>query len=89
MRIEPQPGEVRTLVLDIFRELGTPPKYLFDLEENIHLDDGRYTARSYQTDDLMAMWLIEIGLLQIYEVEGNMLRTENLLEETRPLRMAA
>ena len=40
-------------------------------------------------DHLMAMWLADIGLIQFYDCEGNMLRTVNLFAEIAPLRMAA
>ena len=37
----------------------------------------------------MAMWLLEIGIVQFYDADGNMLLTVNLLEELEPQRMAA
>ena len=89
MRMEPRPGEVRTLVLDMFRDLGATTPSLFDLEEDIVIDRGRCLGRSYRVDHLMAMWLADIGLIQFYDCEGNMLRTVNLFAEIAPLRMAA
>jgi hypothetical protein len=87
MRVQPEPHEVRTLVVQSFRdiELGTP----LDLEENILIDEGRYFGRSYRAGDLMAMWMIEVGLVQFYNADGNMLKTINLFEEAEPLKMAA
>jgi hypothetical protein len=35
------------------------------------------------------MWMIEIGLLQFYADDGQMLRTVNLFEELEPVRAAA
>jgi len=89
MRVEPRPSEVRRLVIRVFAILGTAPAHLFDLEEEILIDAGRYLGRSYRADDLMAMWLADIGLVQFYDEEGNMLRTINLLEEAVGQRVAA
>ena len=87
MRVQPEPHEVHTLVVQSFRDLGLGNP--LDLEENILIDDGRYAGRSYRAGDLMAMWLIEVGLVQFYDADGNMLRTINLFEEVKPLKMAA
>ena len=65
----------------IFSSLG--------LDETILVDDGRYAARTYKADGYMAMWLLQIGIVQFYDAEGNMLLTVNLLEELEPQRMAA
>jgi hypothetical protein len=89
MTVKPGPHEVRRLVLQALRELGAPVPCLANLEETILLDDGQYTARSYRAGDLTAMWLIEVGLVQFYDADGNMLRTINLFEEVKPLKMAA
>jgi len=89
MRVEPRPAEVRRLVITTFRNLGAPPPSLFDLEEEILIDEGRYLGRSYRAHDLMAMWLAEIGLIQFYDSEGNMLLTMNLFQEIARQRIAA
>lgn len=89
MRVEPRPAEVRRLILRVFRDLGTPTSSLFDLEENVVIDRGRSIGRSYRADQFMAMWLADIGLIQFYDSEGNMLRTINLFEQLAPQRMAA
>ena len=59
------------------------------LDEAILIDDGRCAARSYKVDGYMVMWLVEIGVLQFYNEEDNMLQTVNLFEELEPHRMAA
>ena len=89
MRLEPDRHEVRRLVLGIFRKLGIPPRQLFELEENVLIHEGGYFARSYRLDGLMAMWLVDVGIVQFYDSEGHMLRTVNLFEELTPLREAA
>jgi hypothetical protein len=45
--------------------------------------------RSYQVQGYMAMWLLEVGIVQFYDAEGNMLATVNLLEDLEPVKMAA
>lgn len=89
MRMEPQPCEVREIVLRIFEDLGLAPGELADVDETIMLDEGRYVARSYRTEQYMAMWLISVGIVQFYDADGNMLCTVNLFEEYEPKRMAA
>jgi hypothetical protein len=89
MRIELRPADVRRLILSVLRDLGTPTSSLFDLEENVVIDRGRSIGRSYRVDQYMAMWLADIGLIQFYDCDGNMLRTINLFEELSPHRMAA
>jgi len=89
MRVVPQPGEIRQLVTHILSRLGSPPPALANLNETVLLDDGRYRARSYRVDGFMAMWLVEVGILQFYDADGNILQTVNLFEEREPQRMAA
>ena len=89
MRTEPQPGEVKELVVRMFAEFGVATPTLFDLDETILVDDGRYVARSYRADGMMAMWLLEVGILQFYDVDGQMLRTVNLTQELELQKMAA
>lgn len=89
MRKDPLASEVRDLVIRTFEYfdiyLATP----WDLDETILIDEGRYSARTYRIGDCMAMWLVEIGIVQFYDADGIMLRTVNLFEELEPQRMAA
>jgi len=89
MRTDPHPREVRALVVRTFLEFGAGLPTLAELTEHILVDDGRYMARSYRADRLMAMWLIEVGLLQFYDADGEMLRTVNLFQTLEPQRVAA
>ena len=89
MRICPDATEVREIVRNGFLELGISEMTLRDLSETVRVDEGRLCARSYRIADLMAMWLIDIGIIQYYDAEGNMLRRTNLLMESEPRRMAA
>jgi hypothetical protein len=91
MRMDPQPYEVRELVLRTFEELDGHICSSFDLDETILLDGGRYAARTYKVEGYMAMWLIGVGIVQFYDDEGNMLTTVNVLEESdsQRVRLAA
>jgi len=89
MRRDPLAYEVRELVIRTFEYFDVYLDNPWDLDETILVDDGQYSARTYRIDDCMAMWLVEIGIVQFYDADGNMLRTVNLLEELEPQRMAA
>ncbi|MCE5269036.1 MAG: hypothetical protein LLG00_14270 [Planctomycetaceae bacterium] len=89
MRMDPRPYDVRELVIRTFEYFDVVLENPWDLDETILVDEGRCTARTYKVDGHMAMWLVEIGIVQFYDAEGNMLRTVNLLEEFEPQRMAA
>jgi hypothetical protein len=89
MTISPNPDHIRTIVFRTFLEFDVDEDMLGDLDERIVLDDGRYVARSYRIDNYLAMWMIDVGLVQFYDDTGNMLRTVNLFEEIEPQRMAA
>ncbi len=89
MTVTPQPEDVRGLVVQGFTQFGAEPRCTSEVKETILIDEGKCLARSYRLRGFMAMWLLEIGLLQFYDPEGNMLRTVNLLEELVPQREAA
>ncbi len=78
MREEPRPSEIRRLVLKLFRQWGTAPSRLFEMQEKIRIDRHRVVARTYRVDRLMAMWLSEVGILQFYDADGRMLATIHL-----------
>lgn len=48
--------------------------------ETLLIRDGRYFGRSYRAPDAMAMWMIDIGLVQFYAADGEMLGSVSLLE---------
>jgi hypothetical protein len=89
MRTDPLPYEVRELVVRTFQDFDVEIFSPLELDETILVDDGHYAARTYKVDGYMAMWLVEIGIVQFYDAEGEMLLTVNLLEELEPQRMAA
>jgi hypothetical protein len=89
MTAVPQPENVRQLVVRAFEEFGARPRTPWDLKETILIDQGKCMARSYRLYGYMAMWLVDTGILQFYDAEGNMLRTVNLFEQLLPQREAA
>ena len=89
MTIAPQPDQVRLLVARIFGEFGIHVRNVVDLNETLLVQGGRYVARSYRANGLMAMWLLRAGIVQFYDAKGTMLRTVNLLKRLRPHPMAA
>jgi hypothetical protein len=89
MTVSVDPADVRQIVIQSFLELDVDDDVLAELEEKLLIEEGRYFARSYLAGDLFAMWLIEVGVLQFYDADGNMLRTVNLFEELMPVRLAA
>jgi len=76
-----QAYDIRKLVAHIFEELGATIGRPSDLNETLLIDEGRCAARSYAAGGLMAMWLIDVGIVQFYDLEGNMLCTVNLTGE--------
>jgi hypothetical protein len=82
-------GDVRDLVSRHFLNLGVDTVEVDDLQENIRIDRGRCVARCYRVADMFAMWLIDIGVLQFYDADGEMLHTVNLFTELLPQRAAA
>ncbi|HWB14230.1 MAG TPA: hypothetical protein VG826_33695 [Pirellulales bacterium] len=89
MRVLPLAQEVRQIVRQTFGDLGIDDDAIDDLNETILIDAGTYRGRSYQTDGYFAMWLVDAGLVQFYDDDGNMVCTVNLFNETEPQRMAA
>ena len=85
----PRPEEVVRLVAGVLAEFGTEVQNLLDLNESILIDSGKYVARSYRFDGMLAMWLIEPGIVQFYDAHGNLLRTVSLKREIIERRAAA
>jgi hypothetical protein len=89
MRLESQSSEVLSAVVGMFERFGASPQSIFDIKEAILTNRGEPTARTYRVDGLMAMWLMDIGIVQFYDADGNMLATINLFEEAVPRQMVA
>ena len=89
MRLHMNAADVRGLVSRHFLELGADAVEVDDIQENIRIDRGRCVARCYRVAEMFAMWLIDVGVLQFYDVDGEMLHTVNLFTELQPQRAAA
>jgi hypothetical protein len=89
MRLQMHAADVRHLVGRYFVDLGLAADETDDIEENIRIDRGRCVARCYRVSEMFAMWLVDCGVLQFYDADGEMLRTVNLFTELQPRRAAA
>jgi len=89
MRLHMNAADVRGLVARHFLNLGVHADEVEDVQENIRIDRGRCVARCYRVAEMFAMWLIDVGVLQFYDAEGEMLHTVNLFTELQPQRAAA
>jgi hypothetical protein len=89
MTVAPYPDQIRALVYCTLQRLGAVIFTGAQVEETLLVRDGRCVARSYRTGDHFAMWLVELGLLQFYNAEGDMVLVLNLLEEAASERRAA
>jgi hypothetical protein len=89
MTVKPSVNDVRGIVFRHFQQFGASIRSTAEIDETLRIDGGKLAARSYRADGLLAMWLTEVGLLQFYDGEGNMLRTINLFEALSPRKMAA
>lgn len=84
-----EPDDVRAVVTRIFRQHGARVRRPSDVVESALFDNNRCVAWSYRSAGLMAMWFVEVGILQFYDAEGNMLQTISLVEPTQSQRLAA
>jgi hypothetical protein len=82
-------ADVRRLVSHYFLDLGAEQSDVDDVQENIRIDRGRCVARCYRVAEMFAMWMIDVGVLQFYDADGEMLATVNLFTELQPQRAAA
>jgi len=89
MTTSPNADEIRKLARTYFRQLGVKPGDVTNMEETARVDRGRVVSHSYRAGELFAMWLVEVGILQFYDAEGEMLLTVNLFEKLEPSRLAA
>jgi hypothetical protein len=89
MRLHMHAADVRDLVTRYFLDLGADALEVAEVQENIRIDRGRCVARCYRVAEMFAMWLIDVGVLQFYDADGEMLHTVNLFTELQPQRAAA
>ncbi len=89
MSVGSQPSHVRALVLKTLQHLGATVFSEFQVDETIIVQQGRCMARSYRADAFFAMWLVELGLVQFYDADGDVLLVINLLDDAPPAKLAA
>ncbi len=90
MLVSPNTTEVRWIVDETLKRFFCITEDdLEDLIETPMIEDGRCIARSYRVSTFLAMWLVDIGILQFYDESGHMLRRTNLLAEVEPRAAAA
>ena len=63
MKVAPHADDIRQLVLENFEAYGAKKRELGRISDTFLIQDGRYYGRSYRTEHLMAMWLIDVGVL--------------------------
>lgn len=84
----PTPSEVRQIVIEEFRRQGLAAREE-TVGETVLIRDGRYRGRSYRMSGLMAMWMLDFGLVQFYGTHGQMLATISLRNRPDSQRIAA
>ena len=89
MHLHLNAADVRDMVSRLFVDLGAETEDAIDLQENIRIDRGRCVARCYRVTEMFAMWLIDCGVVQFYNADGEMLHTVNLFNDLQPQRVAA
>jgi hypothetical protein len=90
MLVSPSKSEVRWIVeqtLQRYYHLNEDD--LSELIETPMIDEGRCIARTYRVATFLAMWLVDVGILQFYDESGRMLRRANLFAESQPRAAAA
>lgn len=78
------PTSVRRLVVEQFARFGADAQEAETCAETILIRDGKYRGRSYRTAGMLAMWMIEIGLVQFYAADGAMLASISLDDQPAP-----
>ena len=89
VRLHMNGAYVWRLVTHYFLDLGVDRVGVDDVQENFRIDRGRCVARCYRVAEMFAMWMIDVGVLQFYDADGEMLHTVNLFTELQPQRAAA
>jgi hypothetical protein len=79
MELTHSAADIRQMVVHCFARHGVDVRSHDELEERVRLEDGRRVAHCYRAHGLFAMWMVEIGLVQLYDESGNMLDTVSLL----------
>ncbi len=73
------PSVVRQLVVQALGELLKQPFESEEMVETILIRDGQYRGRSYRFAGWMALWLVESGLVQFFDTEGDLVRVAEVV----------
>jgi len=74
-RPDAQMRAVHDEIFNTFRDLGVSEADLKQVKDTFLIQDGKYCGRSFRAGGILAMWMLEIGLVQIYDAEGKLLKT--------------
>lgn len=85
MRMDPDPADVRALVQSAFQQFGVPQSALDELFERIRFSTFGSPGRAYAAGELTAEWLMDEGVLRIFDAGGRLLRCINLWREAPKL----
>ncbi len=83
------PTEMRQLVLDGFQRHQQRKLVQGDLEQRVRVEAGKVVAYCYRAENLFAMWMVQIGLVQFYDGQGNLLQLLDLTAPETEVRRAA
>jgi hypothetical protein len=84
MATKSHPDEIRRWVHQAFSQCLARSVTAADIQETLLVQDGRCRARTYRLGGLMAMWMIDVGLVQCYSADGQMLQTLDLVADPQP-----
>lgn len=89
MRLEPNPAEVRHLVLRTFQQLSSLLVAAEELCETVRFSAFGSPGRRYHAADMLAEWLRDEGIVRFFDATGNLVHCINLWTTTTPNRAAA
>jgi hypothetical protein len=73
--------QIRTLIRDIFAELGGVPDIV--PRESVLIRDGYFCGRRFESDGLQAVWFAEEGEIKFYDRSGARVRVVALSAQAR------
>ena len=84
MWMEPNPTEVRRLVLRKFEQLGRIFLAAEELCETVRFSTFGSPGRRYHAADMLAEWIRDEGILRFFDAGGNLVDSINLWTSTTP-----
>ncbi|QGJ70446.1 Hypothetical protein PBC10988_21430 [Planctomycetales bacterium 10988] len=67
--------DIRPMIQEAFHALGVSESELDQMQDTLLIQDGRFTGRTFRAGNLMAMFMVDIGLIQVYAEHGELLKT--------------